>query len=150
MARSEDGLPACDEECGPAVDLFDMPRPAPARSTAPAVSASPVRVAAPRKDSGVELARLVGRGGLLGAASAMLRFPLWMTVMFISAAVLGELAHAWRPVRRVYWTAVLSGLCTESTAVFITPFTWPLRFVFFFTLIGAVILFYGMQTNDLL
>jgi hypothetical protein len=35
------------------------------------------------------------------------------------------------------------------TSIFITPFTWWLRFAFFGTLIGSYVFLFVTQTNDL-
>jgi hypothetical protein len=150
--RPHDALPA-DEVRTPAPDLFDMPPREP--GVAPTLIRSPLiargagKVPEEHSRGDVQLYRLAVRGALLAVAGAVLQFPLWLVPLFACAAVIGELAARWRRVSRLYWSAVLAAVCAQSSSLFVTPFTWPLRFVFFFTLIGAAVAFYGLQTDDL-
>jgi uncharacterized membrane protein YczE len=98
---------------------------------------------------GTLLSRIAARGLIVGTVSALFRFPLWMTMAMICAVVPAELFAQWRGLSRVYWTVVLAVVAAQATSLFVTPFTWPLRFIFFFVLVGAGVFFYGTQTNDL-
>jgi hypothetical protein len=133
-----------------APDLFD-PRLGTGAAEPPLGSAtSPKRrqtsAVAPRL--GTLPSRIAARGLILGTVSAVLRFPLWITMAMVCAAVTVELFAQWRRVSRVYWTVLLAVFAAQATSLFVTPFTWPLRFIFFFLLVGAGVFFYGTQTND--
>jgi hypothetical protein len=134
-----------------APDLFDSPPVTCAVEPPPGSAASWKR----RQTStltpplGTLLWRIAARGLNLGAVCALLRIPLWMTMAMVCAVVTAELFAQWRRVSRVYWTVLLAVVAAQATSLFVTPFTWPMRFIFFFVLVGAGVFFYGTQTNDL-
>jgi hypothetical protein len=97
--------------------------------------------------SGLDLGRLALRAVVLGVASLALSFQPWWAAVFVAAGVAGELLPRRRPLRLLYWTAVLAAFCAEATSLFVTPFTWPLRLGFFFVLVGAVAVFWAQQTD---
>jgi hypothetical protein len=138
---------------GPAPDLFDLaPTKGPARYSAPVGSVAAPRSQAarsPAQPQSLGFARLAGRAGALGVGGLLFGFPLWLTTAFACAGVIGELFAQWRRIRRFFWTSVLAAFCAQSTSLFISPFTWPLRFGFFFVLIGVVVVFWAQQTDGL-
>jgi hypothetical protein len=134
----------------PAPDLFDSPPVNGAVEPRPGSAASwKHQASALAPPLGTLLSRLAARGLILGTLCALLRFPLWMTMAMICALVTAELLAQWQRVSRVYWTVLLAVVAAQATSLFATPFTWPMRFTFFFVLVGAGVFFYGTQTNDL-
>jgi hypothetical protein len=138
-AREQEGIP-------PARDLFDgdLPtggvRPPLHRATQASPTGSRSAISFTRMTSGLVLA---------GGAGILLRFPGWMTMGALCAVVIGEAFAEWPRINRLYWAGLLSALCAQATSIFITPFTWPMRFGFFFAFLGALVSFYGAQTKDL-
>jgi hypothetical protein len=134
-----------------APDLFDSPPGAGAVEPPPDSAASWKRqqASAFTPPLGTLLSRVAARGLIVGAVCALLRFPLWMTMAMICAVVTAELLAQWQHICRVYWTVLLAVFASQATSLFVTPFTWPMRFIFFFVLVGAGVFFYGTQTNDL-
>jgi hypothetical protein len=135
----------------PAPDLFDPLPGTGAVEPGPGSAAAwkRRRTSALAPPLGTLLWRIAAHGLILGAVGALLRFPLWMTMAMICAVVTAELFAPCRRVSRVYWTVLLAVFASQATSLFVTPFTWPMRFIFFFVLVGAGIFFYGTQTNDL-
>jgi hypothetical protein len=134
----------------PAQDLFSM-APLPATSTRGHPRRGGVRQVESRASAEpwkLSLGRACARAFALAVPAVLFRFPLWCVLLAVGAAVAGELI-AWRPVRRCYWAVVLSAGLAEITSIFVSPFTWPLRFGFFLVLLGAGVYLYGTQTNDL-
>jgi len=96
---------------------------------------------------GTLLWRIAARGLILGTVGALLRSPLWITMAMVCAVVTAELFAQWRRVSRVYWAVLLAVVAAQATSLFVTPFNWPMRFIF--VLVGTGVFFYGIQTNDL-
>jgi hypothetical protein len=129
----------------PARDLFDV-----GQNTTPEAQA-PYDVAALTRAGpsfGVSVSRIAKRLMFLGTAGAVLQFPSWIVMALLCAAVPGEILVPWRRISRLYWTALLAVVSAQATSLFVTPFTWPMRFGFFFTLIGSWVVFYAIQTDD--
>lgn len=97
----------------------------------------------------LNLGRAAVRAAALSAPAMLLRFPLWIVFAAVGAAVVGELLSGWRAVSRAYWAVVVAAVLAEATSIFVSPFSWPLRFGFFLTLLGTAVCLYGTQTNDL-
>lgn len=133
-----------NEVTRPARDLFD-------EGPAPSLARPPVAPALRRagSPSGLSLTRIASGLVLAGATGILLRFPGWMTLGSLCAVVIGEAFAEWPRISRVYWASLVAALCAQATSIFVTPFTWPMRFGFFFALLGAVVCFYGAQTKDL-
>jgi hypothetical protein len=135
----------------PAPDLFDALPGTGVVEPPPGSAASWKRgqTSAPAPPLGTLLGRIAARGLILGVVGALLRFPFWITMAMVCAVVTASLFAQWRRVSRLYWAVLLAVVAAQATSLFVTPFTWPLRFIFFFVLVGAGVFFYGTQTNDL-
>ena len=134
----------------PAFDLFDVPSIPPEAGTIPVESGGgglPSGVAGPGK--GISFYRMAGRLFVLGGAATLFRFPTFGLPALLSAAVAGEFVSPWRWISRLYGTTLAAAISAQATSLFVTPFTWPLRFGFFFTLFGVGVLVYAAQMDDL-
>jgi uncharacterized membrane protein YeaQ/YmgE (transglycosylase-associated protein family) len=58
-------------------------------------------------------------------------------------------AARWRRGAHVAATVFAAGFLTQATSIFVTPYTWWLRFAFFLTLIGAYVVLIVWQTREL-
>jgi hypothetical protein len=123
------------EPARPAADLFDQP---PLRQ--PAAKIGHVGAIAPLTRTRVvdEQGRHVGlrwwtAGVALPAATAVglvSHFPIWAVAalaLFVGARNLWPLPPL---ARRAWATAAVSFFFAQATSIFVTPFTWPMRFGF--------------------
>jgi hypothetical protein len=95
----------------------------------------------------LQISRLAVRAIPLGAGAFIFGMQVWVATAFVCAAVLGEVVGLWRPLSRAYWTAILAAFSAQGTDIFITPYTWPLRFGFFFALIGTVVALWAANSD---
>jgi hypothetical protein len=135
----------------PPSDLFDL-RPdsfptAGGRSDvsgARAVTERSVRASAERRG---------GRHALLAATVFALalgaHFPLFLCALFAGASLIVSTTRQWPWPSRLLGTSVAALFAAQLTGVFITPFTVPLRFGFFFVLIGMVVAYVGSQLDSM-
>lgn len=78
------------------------------------------------------------------------RFPLpVLLVLSVAGAAVVAAASRWRRGAHIAATIFAAGFLAQATSIFITPFTWWLRFGFFGTLIGAYVLLIVWQTREL-
>jgi hypothetical protein len=92
---------------------------------------------------------------LAGAITAVLLgllFRFALPVLFVLAVAGSAVVYAatrWTRGAHVAATIFAAGFLAQMTSIFISPFTWWLRFAFFATLIGSYVLLFVWQTNDL-
>jgi hypothetical protein len=117
-----------------APDLFDL---APAR---------------PQRDadevSSLPWLRLILIGSVSLAIAWLFRFPPWALMGLSAAALLSQTLRHRRLLRRFAWTAVTAAFAAQLTDVFVSPFTWLLRFGFFAILFGVAVIFWGLRTDE--
>jgi uncharacterized membrane protein len=84
------------------------------------------------------------------AFGLIFRFPLpVLLVLAVAGAAVVGAASRWRRGAHVAATVFAAGFLAQATSIFVTPFTWWLRFGFFGTLIGAYVLLIVWQTREL-
>ena len=84
------------------------------------------------------------------ALGLVFRFPLpVLLILSVAGAAVVVAAARWRRGAHVAATIFAAGFLAQATSIFITPFTWWLRFGFFGTLIGAYVLLIVWQTREL-
>jgi hypothetical protein len=84
------------------------------------------------------------------ALGLVFRFPLpVLLILAVAGAAVVVAASSWRRGAHVAATIFAAGFLAQATSIFITPFTWWLRFGFFGTLIGAYVLLIVWQTREL-
>jgi hypothetical protein len=76
-------------------------------------------------------------------------FPLEAMVLLPFAGLVAAVASHWRGGAPIALTVFVSGFLAQVTSMFVTPFTWPMRFGFFLILIGAYVLFIARQARHL-
>lgn len=139
-----------EEAVAPPRDLFEeRPRLSGARPLVVPALHRPTQATPTDSRRGISFTRMASGLVLAGAAGILLRFPAWMLIGFLCAVVIGEALAEWSRICRLYWAGLVAALCAQATSIFVTPFTWPMRFGFFFAFLAAVVFFYGTQTNDL-
>jgi hypothetical protein len=113
--------------------------------TEPSVS----RAVSSNQQQPLGIARLLVGIALASGLGVLFRFPV--TALFLLPFVGVALAVAWRWMiaRTVSLVIFASGFMVQATSIFVTPFTWPLRFVFFLALIGGFVLMISWQTKEL-
>ncbi|HEY5058172.1 MAG TPA: hypothetical protein VII51_04060 [Gaiellaceae bacterium] len=83
------------------------------------------------------------------ALGLVFHFPLAAMLLLPFAGLAAAVASHWRGGTPIALTLFLSGFLAEVTSIFVTPFTWWMRFGFFLTLIGAYVLFITRQARHL-
>jgi hypothetical protein len=90
-----------------------------------------------------------------GAVTAVLlgllfRFPVpALLVLSVAGAAVVFVSARWTRGAEFAATIFAAGFLAQMTSIFITPFTWWLRFAFFATLIGSYVFLFFTQTKDL-
>ena len=108
----------------------------------------PKRVPKPRR-------KLSPARAVAGAVTAVLlgvlfRFPVpVLLVLSVAGAAVVFAATRWTRGAEFAATIFAAGFLAQMTSIFITPFTWWLRFAFFATLIGSYVFLFFTQTKDL-
>jgi hypothetical protein len=116
-------------------DAFDLPAPAADLGELVEPPAVPwARLAA------------VGVAGL--GVAWLFRFPPWALIGLPFAAVVSQVLQEWRLPRRIAWTAVAAAYLAQIGDMVVSPITWWLRFGFFFVLIGAAVVFFGLRMDE--
>jgi hypothetical protein len=136
-----------EEAVSPADDLFDH-TPSPAPPAPPLILSPPVRLVAARKT--VRPAK-IGLAAFSGVALALLfRFP-FLALVAATLAGAGVALLSGRSPRSgsVATTLAASAFLAQATSIFVTPFTWPLRFGFFAILLGALLFFLPSPARDI-
>jgi hypothetical protein len=136
-----------DDSVLTAGDLFDhAQRPAP--SVPPRILTPPVRLVVARKTVRPAKIWLAAFSGV--ALALLFRFPFLALVAAPLAAVgVALLAGRWPRSGSVVTTLAASAFLAQATSIFVTPFTWPLRFGFFAILIGALVFFLPSPAREL-
>jgi hypothetical protein len=80
---------------------------------------------------------------------AFFRFPATALFLLPFIGVALAVAWGWTIARTVSLVIFASGFMSQATSIFVIPFTWPLRFVFFLALVGAFVMMIGWQTKEL-
>jgi hypothetical protein len=99
--------------------------------------------------------RLSPSRAVAGAVTAVLlgllfRFPVpVLLVLAVAGAAVVFAATRWTRGAEFAATIFAAGFLAQMTSIFISPFTWWLRFAFFGTLIGSYVLLFVWQTKDL-
>jgi hypothetical protein len=92
---------------------------------------------------------------VLGAAissvviALVLRFP---PVAVVASALIGAgvtVAWRWRWGVTIAIAPATAAFLAQATSIFVTPFTWPLRFGFFLVLLGSLVSLIAWQTKEL-
>jgi len=82
--------------------------------------------------------------------AVLFRFPF---VALVAAPLAGVgvalLAGRWPRSGSVATTLAASAFLAQATSIFVTPFTWPLRFGFFVTLLGVLVFFLPSPAREL-
>jgi hypothetical protein len=93
--------------------------------------------------------RLISVGAAVAAAGLIVQFPLHLCLLFAGASVV-VVSTSERPwLSRLLGTLVAAWFAAQVTDLFITPFTFGLRFVFFFVMIGLVVAYVGSQLDSM-
>jgi hypothetical protein len=119
--------------------------PAPLVPLEQAAQAEPVRPA--RRE--VTLARAVVGVVTAVALGAVFRFPLQVLLVLSFAGLGVVIARRWRLGGLVGSTVFAAGFLAQATSIFVTPFTWWMRFTFFTVMLGALVLLIVWQTREL-
>jgi hypothetical protein len=131
LAANADSASALAGTGAPAAppDLFDAP---PSSSTVPEDGDGGTPTAP------LPFGRLIGYAGVVTALGFLFRFPT--TLLFLLPFVGVGLSLAMRSphARPFAYVVFASGFAAQVTSIFITPFTWMMRFGFFFALLGAL------------
>jgi hypothetical protein len=136
-----------DDSLMPADDLFDH-APGPAPPAPPLILIPPVRLVSTRKAVRPAKIWLAAFSGL--ALAILFRFPFLALVAAPLAGVgVALLAGCWPRSGSVVTTLAASAFLARATSIFVTPFTWPLRFGFFGILIGALVFFLPAPAREL-
>ncbi|HJX48405.1 MAG TPA: hypothetical protein VJ375_11190 [Gaiellaceae bacterium] len=82
--------------------------------------------------------------------AVLFRFPFVALVAAPLAGVgMALLAGRWLRSGSVATTLAASAFLAQATSIFVTPFTWPLRFGFFVTLLGVLVFFLPSPAREL-
>jgi hypothetical protein len=130
----------------PAADLFSQAQ-GPAQT--PALTLTPPSHPVPAH--GTVRPAKIGLAACTGLGLALLfRLPL---VVLLAAPLAGigvaVLAGRWPRSGSVVTTLAASAFLSQVTSIFVTPFTWPLRFGFFAVLIATLVLFLPSPAQEL-
>jgi hypothetical protein len=79
----------------------------------------------------------------------LFRFPTPVMFVLPFGGMAVVVAAKWRWGRHIAVTLFLSAFLAQATSIFVTPFTWWLRFIFFLTLVGSLLLLVVWQTKEL-
>jgi hypothetical protein len=99
--------------------------------------------------------RLSPSRAVAGAVTAVLlgllfRFPVpVLLVLAVAGAAVVFVSTRWTRGAEFAATIFAAGFFAQMTSIFISPFTWWLRFAFFATLIGSYVFLFFTQTKDL-
>ena len=84
------------------------------------------------------------------ALGLVFRFPVPVLILLaLAGAAVVVAAARWRRGAHVAATVFAAGFLTQATSIFVTPFTWWLRFAFFLALFGAYVVLIVWQTREL-
>jgi hypothetical protein len=119
--------------------------PAPLVPLGQAAQAEPVRPA--RRE--VTLARAVVGVVTAVARGAVFRFPVQVLLVLSFVGLGVVIARRWRLGGLVGSTVFAAGFLAQATSIFVTPFTWWMRFTFFTVMLGALVLLIVWQTREL-
>jgi hypothetical protein len=131
----------------PADDLFSQHQD-PAPTTPALILTPPVRIV--RAHRTVRPAK-IGFAVCTGIGLAVVfRFTLAALVAAPLAGVGVVLLAGWWPrIGSVVTTLAASAFLAQATSIFVTPFTWPLRFGFFAVLLGTLVFFLPSPAQEL-
>lgn len=110
--------------------------------------------AAPPARPSVVRPKLAPRNAACAVIAALIlgivfRFPLPAMLVLPFAGLAVVAATRWRWGAHAAPTLFLSAFLTQATSIFVTPFTWWMRFLFFLTLAGSCLLLLVWQTKEL-
>ena len=136
-----------EHSVAPGDDLFSQPQglstPTPALILTPPVH--PVRATRTVRPAKIWLAAFAGIG-----LAILFKFPFVALVATPLAGVsVVLLAERWRRSGSVVITLSASAFLAQVTSIFVTPFTWALRFGFFAALLGTLVFFLPSPARDL-
>jgi hypothetical protein len=77
------------------------------------------------------------------------RFPAAVMFVLPLGGVAVVVAARWRWGRHIAVAFFVSAFLAQATSIFVTPFTWSLRFIFFLALVGSFLLLIVWQTREL-
>jgi hypothetical protein len=83
------------------------------------------------------------------ALGLVFRFPLPALVLLPFGGLAVVMARRWRWGAHVASTLFLSAFLAQATSIFITPFSWWMRFLFVLALAGSPLLLFVWQTKEL-
>ena len=131
----------------PADDLFSQP-PGTAPPTPALILTPPVRLVRARRT--VRPAKIWSAAFAGIGLAVLFRFPF---VALVAAPLAGVgvalLAGRWPRSGSVATTLAASAFLAQATSIFVTPFTWPLRFGFFVTLLSVLVFFLPSPAREL-
>jgi hypothetical protein len=87
---------------------------------------------------------------VLGSAAVgfILRFPMPLFLLLPFAGLGCAVATKSAPLGVCARVALAAGVLAQATSIFVTPFSWWLRFAFFAVLIGAIVAMSAWQIRD--
>lgn len=97
----------------------------------------------------VTLARAVVGVVTAVALGAVFRFPVQVLLVLSFVGLGVVIARRWRWGGLVGSTVFAAGFLAQATSIFVTPFTWWMRFTFFAVMLGALVLLIVWQTREL-
>jgi preprotein translocase subunit SecG len=83
------------------------------------------------------------------ALGAIFRFPVQVLLVLAFAGLGVVIVRRWRWGGLAGSTAFAAGFLAQATSIFVTPFTWWMRFTFFAVMLGALVLLIVWQTREL-
>ena len=135
------------DSIAPANDLFDAAA-SPATTEAPLILTPPVRVVPARNPIRPARICLAAVSGI--ALAVLFRFPILALVAAPLAGVAVALcAGRWPRSGSAAATLATSAFLAQATSIFVTPFTWLLRFGFFGVLLGTLVSLLPSPTREL-
>jgi hypothetical protein len=121
-------------------DLFDLvAEPVQQGSVTPAHRSPPLQLSFTRVGLYVVFSTAVG---------AVLRFPMPVFLLLPFAGVACAVASKSALIGACARVVFAAGVLAQATSIFVTPFSWWLRFTFFGVLIGAIVVASAWQIRD--
>jgi hypothetical protein len=147
-----------DRRRAPRVDTeLDPPSAAAYEVAAPPDLFDGVRLSSARTDdqadtdrrAGYGLGRLVAYAAFVTGLGILFRFPTTLLFLMPFAGVALAVVTRSASARPFAFTLFTAAFAAQVTSIFITPFTWPLRFGFFVALFGGFGALTRTQLRDL-
>jgi hypothetical protein len=120
-------------------DLFDLD---------PNQPAEPARSREAGLPSSVPWIQMSLAGALTLGVGLPFSFPPLTLIGLPLGAAVSQLLRGLRLTRRIVWVSIAAAVAAQVTDVFVSPFSWSMRFGFFAVMLGAGTFYWGLRMDE--